>query len=294
MDVLKRMPTYDAMKRLFESEDEAISFLFQHSAFYKERVCPECEERMTLNMEKRTFRCSKDTCHQKVSLLKNSLFYRHRIPCCKILQMVYFWLCGMKTSAVVTLTGLSKGTVASYYDIFRDLVAALLDDEDYQIGGEGVVVEIDETKMGKRKYNRGHRVEGVWIVGGVERTPERRVFLVAVENRNAETMRDVITRHVREGSIIHTDMWRGYNWINDVGGYQHQTVNHSAHFRDPQTGVHTNTIEGTWNGLKLNCPIRNRVEGRVEKHLFEFIWRRQQKYNLWIGFINALKKVHYE
>src|SRR5947207_2250924 len=54
-------------------------------------------------------------------------------------------------------------TVASYYDIFRDLVAASLDDEDCQIGGEGVIVEIDEIKMGKRKYNRGHRVEGVWV-----------------------------------------------------------------------------------------------------------------------------------
>jgi hypothetical protein len=26
-------------------------------------------------------------------------------------------------------------------------------------------VEIDESKFGKRKHNRGHRVEGVWVVG---------------------------------------------------------------------------------------------------------------------------------
>jgi hypothetical protein len=98
------------------------------------------------------------------------------------------WLCGMKAGTVTTLTAFSKRTIAAYYDMFRNLVSDSLDDEDCQIGGEGVVVEIDETKMGKRKYKRGHRVEGVWIVGGVERTPERRVFLVAVENRNAETV----------------------------------------------------------------------------------------------------------
>lgn len=245
-------------------------------------------------MEKRTYRCSRDTCKYHISLFKNSLFYRHRIPCCRILQLAYYWLSGMKSTTAVTLSGLTKNTIASYYQIFRDLVATSMDVEDCQIGGEGVIVEIDETKMGKRKYNRGHRVEGVWVVGGVERTPERRVFLVVVENRNAETMRDIITRHVRGGSIIYTDMWRGYNWIDDSDRYQHHTVNHSIHFRDPQTGVHTNTIEGTWNGVKLNCPVRSRAEGRVEEHLFEFIWRRQQRYNHWIGFINALKKVHYE
>lgn len=33
---------------------------------------------------------------------------------------------------------------------------------------ERVVVEVDEYKFGKRKYHKGHQVEGVWVVGGVE------------------------------------------------------------------------------------------------------------------------------
>jgi hypothetical protein len=34
-------------------------------------------------------------------------------------------------------------------------------------------MEIDESKFGKRRYNRGRRVDGCWVFGGVERTPER-------------------------------------------------------------------------------------------------------------------------
>jgi hypothetical protein len=31
-------------------------------------------------------------------------------------------------------------------------VSSTLDEEDVVIGGHGIVIEIDETKMGKRKY----------------------------------------------------------------------------------------------------------------------------------------------
>jgi len=35
-----------------------------------------------------------------------------------------------------------------------------------KLGGFGKIVVIDESKFGKRKYNKGHRVQGQWIFGG--------------------------------------------------------------------------------------------------------------------------------
>ena len=46
----------------------------------------------------------------------------------------------------------------------------MVQDEKQKIGGPGIIVEMDESKFGHRKYNRGHRVESPWVVGGVERT----------------------------------------------------------------------------------------------------------------------------
>ena len=37
-----------------------------------------------------------------------------------------------------------------------------------KIRGPGKTVQIDESKVGKRKYHRVHRVEGQWVFGGIE------------------------------------------------------------------------------------------------------------------------------
>ena len=33
-------------------------------------------------------------------------------------------------------------------------------------------MQIDESKIGNRKYHRGHVVEGQWVFGGIARFPE--------------------------------------------------------------------------------------------------------------------------
>ena len=158
--------------------------------------------------------------------------------------------------------------------------------------GNGIIVEVDECKLCKRKYNRGHRVVGAWVVGGVERTDERRVFIEQVQDRLAETLRDIISRNIVQGSIVHSDLWRGYQRLDELG-MTHATVNHSQSFRNPIIGVHINTIEGTWNGLKLSIPPRNRNEDFIDNHLLVFIWRRNNNENLWSALLTAFKTTLY-
>jgi IS1 family transposase len=190
------------------------------------------------------------------------------------------------------MTGHAEHTITAFYHHFRQLVASSLTNDDQTIGGEGFEVEIDETKLGNRKYNRGHRVEGVWILGGVERTSQRKIFLEEVEDRSAATLLQVISRHVLPGSIVMTDMWRGYSSLTRELGMEHRTVNHSVEFKNSVDGTCTNTIEGTNNALKIKIRPRNRVQG-IEEHLFEFIWRRKHASDLWNGFLKALRDIHY-
>lgn len=122
-------------------------------------------------------------------------------------------------------------------------------------------------------------------MGGIERTNERKLFLRIIPSRDAETLQSFICKHVRRESIITTDHWKGYLGIERYG-YTHLRVNHSENFVDPENSACTNTIEGTWNGVKSRIAPRNRTT-ECDGHLMEFIWRRVHEGNLWNAFIGA-------
>jgi hypothetical protein len=91
---------------------------------------------------------------------------------------------------IVESSGLSSATVVDRSSYTRQLLGDYVTMESVVIGGQEIIVEIDETIMGKRKYNWGHRMEGVWVIVGIERMPERKAFLVEVENKNRETIKN--------------------------------------------------------------------------------------------------------
>ncbi|KCZ80642.1 hypothetical protein H312_01969, partial [Anncaliia algerae PRA339] len=123
----------------------------------------------------------------------------------------------------------------------------------------------------------GHLVEGVWVVGGIERTEEKKSFYIEVENRSSESLQNVIETFVLPGSIIYTDCFRAYGPACLNLQLEHFTVNHKENFVDPQTNVHTNCIEGLNNGLKHLIRPRNRNKKNINGWLFYFIWRRRNK-----------------
>jgi transposase-like protein len=238
-------------------------------------------------------RCSAHACRNEISLTKGTIFYKSTIRINYALYIVYLWSKKVEVMKIVELLGLNYRTVRRLLDRVHYIIGAMLEEQHTMIGGPGIIVEIDESKFGKRKYNRGHQVDGVWIVGGVERTAERRVFLVKVLRRSMEVLSDVITRNVLPGSIIYTDMWRGYNNLGLIG-YTHMTVNHSENFVDPETGTCTNTIEGNWSTLKKRVPIRKRTYELITSSLNEFMFERMESVDIWTSIIRCMSEVEFE
>jgi len=77
------------------------------------------------------------------------------------------------------------------------------------VGDPNKTVEIDESKFGRRKYHRGHPVNGQWVFGGVE--PETgETFLVPVKDRSANTLMDIIHDWIESGATVISDCWGAY------------------------------------------------------------------------------------
>lgn len=113
-------------------------------------------------------------------------------------------------------------------------------------------MQLDESKFGKRKFNKGRAVEGYWLLGAIPNDSEDfRLILCPRNCRSADVLLPIIQQHIEPGTEIHTDCWRAYDGLERLG-YIHRRVNHS----DPDNpfvsaeGIHTQRIESSWRPTK--------------------------------------------
>jgi transposase-like protein len=172
---------------------------------------------------------------------------------------------------------ISEPTGVDWFNFIRDVCAEYFNQNPVEIGGPGIHVEIDESKFGRRKYNRGRWQEGHWVFGGIERITGKS-FLVEVQKRDANTLLPIIMQYIRPGSVIYSDEWRAYSRLPTLPGqmYTHHTVNHSVNFVDPVTGAHTQMVERMWGGCKGMMRQQKTMHSRLfDTYLQEFMWRKQ-------------------
>ncbi len=126
--------------------------------------------------------------------------------------------------------------------------------------------KIDKSKFGKRKYHRGHRVEGDCVFGSHEKFGKSNIFMFVVKTCTRDEL--------LPGSIIHSDCWKLYDTLGKEG-YTHLKVNHNIQFSNPETGANTNHIENEWRHTKQAQPSYGTVHAHVQSYLDQHLWRRK-------------------
>ena len=129
------------------------------------------------------------------------------------------------------------------------------------------------------QYHRGRRTNREqWVFGLVDTSHEPALrYMELVQSRDAATLLPIIQAHVQPNTTIHSDEWAAYRRVHQLPNVRrHQTVNHSLHFVDPRTGVHTQHIESYWSRVKRKF---KRMKGvhlhQMPSYLDEFMWRER-------------------
>lgn len=150
-------------------------------------------------------------------------------------------------------------------------------EETYVIGGYGLIVEIDESMVFKRKNNIGrlttNEASKSWVFGGLCRETGE-TFIEAVQSRDRKTLFEVIRRRIAPGTSIMSDSWKAYLTLSKEG-YHHEMVNHSHNFLSPDDPrVNTQRIERAWRTLKSIIPSGCHGEDRWS-YLAEYTFKQR-------------------
>lgn len=117
-----------------------------------------------------------------------------------ILKIIRYWFSNAPNNSTAEQLGIDKNAVTNYLKKAANLVGSNYYNSLKMVGGPGIVVEVDESKFGKRKYHRRHHVDGCWVLGMVERTPERRIVVIVVPDRKANTLIAILKRYIHPES----------------------------------------------------------------------------------------------
>jgi transposase-like protein len=278
--------------REFSTEERCMKHL-EELYWQGEAVSP-FDEKAKVYKSRKAFQYVCGTTKKKFSVLTGTMFQGTRIPLVKWFAAIYLIISHKKGISSVQLAkdlgGISQKTAWLLLHKIREA----LEIENYnELGGQGQIVEADESFYGGKNKNRhAHKKvkksqgrsfkDKTAITGMVERGG--RMTAVVTVSTAMEVMQPVIRKYLAKGSVLISDDWKGYIGLDDD---YHQymikdSVNGYSHEYDSSI-IHTNTIEGSWKIMKnslrdmYNCVSRKHLQRYVNEFVFRYNTRKMKE-----------------
>ena len=215
---------------------------------------------------------------------------RTRISRAKFRQILKLFALDLTALQIARICNLNRNTVNRYLTLIRRLIALYCESES-PFTGE---IELDESYFGAERVRgkRGRGAYGKTIVFGVYKR-NGSVYTEIVPNCSRKTLYAIIKGRVDTASVIHTDGFRTYDGIVDLGYKKHYRINHSAD-EFAQGTNHINGIEGFWGIAKVRLvKFRGLSKNTFYLHLkeceFRFNYRNQDLYKVLLKITKQFK-----
>src|SRR3989338_4856988 len=178
--------------------------------------------------------------------MKNKYANRSKISASKIRQLLKHFALDLDAQRIAVLCNLNRNTVNRYLNMIRIRIAEFCE-QNSPFRGE---IEVYESYFGARRQ-KGKRGRGAYgktpVLGILQRGGK--VYTEIVPNCAKATLQAIIRGKVSPESIIHSDQWRGYSGLVDIGYEKHCRVkNGDDEFANDKS--HINGIESFWSYSK--------------------------------------------
>jgi transposase len=209
---------------------------------------------------------------------------RSRISKAKFRTILKLFSLDLNAKQITELTELNRNTINRYLRLIREQIAKHCEKES-PFSGE---IEVDESFFGARhiKGKRGRGAYGKTIVFGIFKR-NGKVYTEIVPDCARATLQAVIRGRVNIDSIIHSDKWRGYNGLVDLGYKKHFRVDHGKN-EFARKSAHINGIEGFWGFAKSRLSKfkgihRSTIYFHLKECEFRFNYRNEDLYKKLLG-----------
>ena len=187
----------------------------------------------------------------------------------------------LDATQVSELTNISRNSINKYYQLIRKRIAEHCE-EISPMNGE---VEMDESYFGPKrvKGKRGRGAGSKTIVFGLLKR-NGKVYTEIVPDCSKDTLQKIIRGKVDPETVIHSDGWRGYNGLVDIGYKKHFRVDHGTN-EFVRGKSHVNGIESFWGIAKTRLSKRRGIKKELfYLHLkeceFRFNYRKENIYDI--------------
>jgi transposase-like protein len=275
----------------FNNDDAAREYL-EKVLWPEGTICPHCGVVAHSYPTKRTgvYRCAEPACRKDFTVTMRTVMERSKIALHKWVLAFALYTASKKGFSAHQLHRTLGVTYRSAWFMAHRIRESMRDGGlDVPMGGEGSVVEADETYFGPvakdkirktttsgRPFTKKGRTgpsNKRAIVSLVERGGNVRSFHVAVADAN--TVAGIVNENIHHETRLHTDESRLYTKVG-ANFAAHETVNHSA--KEYARGdVTTNSVEGYFSIFKRG--MKGNYQHCAEKHLHRYLAEFDFRYN---------------
>jgi transposase-like protein len=272
------------------NNDEAARNLIQSVRWPDGPICSHCgviNHSYPVKGRPGLYRCAEKACRKDFTCTTGTVMERSKIALHKWVTAFYLMNSSKKGVSAHQLHRTLGLTYQSTWFMCHRIREAMRDGGFSPLGGEGKIVEADETYFGptehprpsKQRKGRPYKVGSRGprdkrpIVALVERGGNVRTFHVA--HADKDTVGNIVKNNIAHESRLHTDESKLYPAIGTQFA-AHETVKHSAkeYVRDD---IHTNSAEGYFSIFKRG--MRGIYQHCKEKHLHRYLSEYDFRYN---------------